>query len=342
MSRLRTWQNRRWSRTRGLLCAAAMAVVAGAAGGQSAPPLQLVQTIPLPGVSGRIDHLAVDVAGQRLFVAALGNNTVEVIDLRTESRVHSITGLHEPQGVAFVPRVNRLFVANGGTGALSVFDGTSFSLVNTSKVSGDADNLRYDDARQHLYVGYGEGSLGIINTKDGKRFGDISLAHHPESFQLETAGQRIFVNVPNANQIAVVDRSTGAVIATWPLREARANFPMALDEADQRLLVGFRKPAKLVVFDTESGKAVSDLAIAGDADDIFYDRARRRIYISGGEGFLDIIAQNDRDHYVRASQLTTAAGARTSLFVPEFDRVYLAVPRRDEHSAEIRVYAARS
>jgi DNA-binding beta-propeller fold protein YncE len=304
-------------------------------------PLQLLQTIALTGVSGRIDHLAVDVAGRRLFVAALGNNTVEVVDLRQGRRVHTITGLHEPQGVVFVPEWNRIFVANGAGGAVNVFDGASFSLLTTIQFSDDADNLRYDAATQQVYVGFGGGALGVVAARDGMRRGDLALPGHPESFELEAQGSRIFVNVPNASQIAVIDRAKGAVVAAWTSPHAHANFPMALDEAGHRLLVGFRKPPTLIVFDTDSGRTVATLAIPGDCDDVFYDRTHQRAYISGGEGFLDVLAQRDRDHYMRTSRLTTVAGARTSLFVPELDRLYLAVPRHGEHAAEVRVYAVQ-
>jgi DNA-binding beta-propeller fold protein YncE len=310
------------------------------ADGQEAPPLRLLQTVPLPGVEGRIDHLAIDVKGERLFVAALGNDTVEVIDLRTGTRIHSIAGLHEPQGVSCAAQVNRLFVANGRSGTVDVFDGTTFNAISSVELSDDADNVRYDSADQRLYVGYGNGALGIIDAEHTQRVGDIALAGHPESFQLEIAGPRIFVNVPSARHIAVVDRHERRVVATWPLSQAQGNFPMALDEAHQRLLVGVRQPARLIVFDTGSGKPVSDIAIVGDADDLFYDAARRRIYVSGGQGVIDVIGQQGPDRYTILTQVPTAPGARTSLFVPELHRLYVALPHRRSEPAEIRAFAA--
>jgi DNA-binding beta-propeller fold protein YncE len=298
----------------------------------------LVQTIPLSDVEGRIDHLAVDLKGQRLFVAALGNDSVEIVDLRTGTRVRSLTGFHEPQGVAFIESLGRLFVSNGGTGAVDSFDSENLQPLGAVKFSGDADNLRYDEAAGQLYVGYGDGALGIVDAKDRKQVGEVQLAGHPESFQLENAGTRIFVNVPNANQIAVIDRTTRRVVTTWALPDARSNFPMALDEASHRLFVGVRQPAKLLAFDTESGKVVASLDCAGDADDLFYDRERKRFYLSGGEGFVDVFTQQDADHYALNIKVPTATGARTSLFVPPLRRFFLAVPHRGTQAAEVRVY----
>lgn len=317
-----------------------IALAVAAEAGESAA-LKLVQTIPLPNVEGRIDHMAVDLKGQRLFVAALGNNTVEVIDLREGKRVRTITGLHEPQGVGFLPDLNKLFVANGKSGACDIFDGASLKLVKSVKFSDDADNVRYDAGARRVYVGYGGGALGVLDAATADHLGDIKLDGHPESFQLEKSGRRIFVNVPTSKKVAVVDREKRAVIATWPIAEAGANFPMALDEEHHRLLVGARKPVKLIVFDTESDRPVGNLDIPGDADDIFYDAARRQIYISGGEGFIGILRQDDADHYTMVGKVPTAAGARTSFFVPELNRLYLAVPHRGKQTAEIRIYEPR-
>src|SRR5262245_28262475 len=288
---------------------------------EESPPLRLVQTIPLPNVEGRIDHLTMDLKGQRLFIAALGNNTVEVVDLRAGERTQTIRGLHEPQGVIFIPEVNKLFVANGKSGACDVFDGSSLKQAKSIKFPGDADNVRYDVAAGRVYVGYSDGALGIIDSASGDRVGEIKLKGHPESFQLEKSGPRIFVNIPTANEIAVVDREKRVVIAARPTGDARANFPMALDDAHHRLFVGFRKPPRLLVFDTESGNVVANLESPADADDIFYDSKARRIYVSGGEGSIGVFQQKDADHYESMTKIPTAAGARTALFAPELNRL---------------------
>jgi DNA-binding beta-propeller fold protein YncE len=300
--------------------------------------LQQVKTISLSNVEGRIDHFGVDLQGQRLFVSALENNTLEVIDLREGKRLTTITGLSEPQGVFFVPGANKIFVANGGDGSCRIFDGSTYKLIGTVNFSSDADNVRYDAAENQVYVGYGEGALGIIDTATGQKLGDIPLRGHPESFRLETSGPRVFVNVPSANHtIAVVDRVKHSVVATWSVR-AQSNFPMALDETNHRLIVVTRRPARLIVLDTQTGKSVASVPAVGDSDDVFYDPARRRIYATGGEGFIDIFAQRDPNRYEPAGRIPTASGARTSLFVPELNRLYLAVPERGNQKAEIRVY----
>src|SRR5262247_4532618 len=267
---------------------AALAVKAHA---EEATPLRLVQTIPLPNVEGRIDHMAVDLKDQRLFVAALGNNTVEVLDLRAGKRIRSITGLHEPQGVGFIPEFNKIYVANAKSGACDVFDASSFEVIKSVKFSDDADNIRYDAAARRVYVGYGSGGLGIIDAATGDKLGEIKLESHPESFQLERSGPRIFINIPTSQKIVVVDREKRATNTSWPTSVATANFPMALDETHHRLFVGFRKPAKLSVFDTESGKVVAELPSPDDADDIFDDSSRQRIYVSGGDGSIGIFQQ---------------------------------------------------
>ncbi|MGE5218812.1 MAG: YncE family protein [Chloroflexota bacterium] len=316
----------------------AFAVMTIDARAEESLPLQVAQTIALPDVEGRIDHMAVDVKGQRLFVAALGNDSLEVLDLRAGKHLQSITGFHEPQGVGFVPGFNKLFVANGKNGACDILDGSSFKRTKSLKLDDDADNVRYDALAHRIYVGHGSGGLAAIDPADGNQIGDIKLEAHPESFQLEKSGPRIFVNLPSAQKIAVVNRETRTIIASWPTAGAAANFPMALDESHHRLFVGFRKPAKLLVFNTNSGKMVAKLESPGDADDIFYDSSRRRIYVSGGEGSIGVFQQKDADHYQPMAKIPTTVGARTALFAPELNRLYLAVPHRGSQRAEVRVY----
>jgi hypothetical protein len=209
------------------------------------------------------------------FYRRLGNNTLEILDLKAGTHLHTITGLHEPQGVLFIPESNTIFVTNAKTGVCEMFDGTSFQHRNSIKFSGDADNLRYDAATHTLYVGYGAGALGLIDTASKQHGGDIKLAGHPEAFQLEQAGPRIFVNIPSAHYIAVVDREKRTVITTWPLQGAAANFPMVLDDTHHRLFVGFRTPPLLIIFDTETGQEMARVKSVGDADDLFYDAQHR-------------------------------------------------------------------
>src|SRR5438552_4348281 len=265
--------------------------------GQTADLLKLTKTIPLPGVKGRFDHFAADVQSKRLFVAALGNNTLEVIDLAKGKRLKSISGLHKPTGVVYLPEVNQIGVANGDDGTFKLFDGASYELLNNLSGLDDADNVRRDPKTKLIYVGYGGGALAILDSTGQQRVGEVKLPAHPESFQLESNGSHIFVNVPDAKQVAVINREKRDLSAKWPMEKCQANFPMALDETNHRLFVGCRRPARLVAFDTGTGKSVTDLAISGDTDDLFYDAALKRIYISCGKGFIVVIDQRDPDHY---------------------------------------------
>lgn len=301
-------------------------------------PAEPSQTIAMPGVEGRIDHLAVDVKGQRLFVAALGNNTVEVIDLAGGKRVHSISGLREPQGIAYISRSNRIVVACGGDGSCRVFDGQTYRQTAVIDCKSDADNVRCDATAGRLYVGCGNGALAVIDLERGSQIASIPLPGHPESFQLEANGKRVFVNVPAARQIAVIDREKQAVVASWPVDKAEANFPMALDETHHRLLVGCRKPARLLAIDTETGKRVAFLSCVADTDDLFYDTKLKQVYLSGGGGSISVIAQMDADRYRSVDTIPTATGARTSLFVPAASSLYLAVPHLGSQEAKIWVY----
>jgi len=320
------------------MAAAGMLVLSGICRGDE---LRLVQTIPLPNVDGRLDHFACDVAGKRLFVCALGNNSVEVIDLQTGERVHSISGLGAPQGVAYAAVANRLYVANDRAGVVQSFDGTSFRPVGQVDLKDDADNVRYDQAAGRIYVGYGEGGIAIIDSSSGARVGRITLAAHPEAFVLEPQGARIFVNVPNARHVAVIDRTQAKVIATWGTGSASANFPIALDPSGHTVFVGCRSPAALAVLDTNSGKVVATIPISGDVDDFFYDEKRHRVYAICGEGSIDVIDQVDHDTYKMREKTRTAPGARTGLFVPELSSLFVGVPHRGSQPAEVRRYDIR-
>jgi DNA-binding beta-propeller fold protein YncE len=229
--------------------------------------LSLKTRIALPNVSGRIDHLSVDVKGQRLFVAAVDNHTLEVIDLKAGQAVHTITDLAEPQGVLYDNSTNRLFVACGLDGTTKIFDATTFQTLATAKFPDDADNIRYDSRDKRVIVGYagakqlrkrmeGTGGLGFLDS-NGNRVGDVVIDAHPESFQLEQSGTRLFVNVPDKKEIEVIDVPKRTVLARWPVSSAQGNFPMALDEAHHRLFVATRTPSRMLVFDTQTGKEVA-------------------------------------------------------------------------------------
>jgi DNA-binding beta-propeller fold protein YncE len=315
-----------------------LALLLQASAGQTT--MTLVRSIELPRVEGRIDHLAFDASSQRLFVAALGNNSVEVVDLRTDADIKSLIGFREPQGIAAAADARIVAVANGQGEGLQFVD-AELRMGKTVALGDDSDNVRYDADARRLYVGFGSGALAAIDPSSAKVIAEVKLAGHPESFQLEKSGARIFVNVPTAGHIAVVDRGTMKLLATWPVVEARSNYPMALDEANHRLFVGCRRPAKALVYDTTDGKLSTSFEIVGDTDDLFYDVRRKRLYVTGGEGFLDVFEERSGGQFARTSHIGTAAGARTSLFVPDLNRLYLAVPHRGSQRAEIRVYDVR-
>lgn len=315
-------------------------LLSAAAPAQSPATLRLIATVPMPAVEGRIDHMAIDVAGQRLFVAALGNNTLEVIDVRNAKLERTVSGLHEPQGVAYVPATNRIYVANRADGSVRIFDGTSFALLNSIAYGQDSDNLRYEAQADRIWVGHGEGALGALN-QSGAKLADIALGGHPESFQLEVGGPRIFVNLPPRRAIAVVDRETRKVTASWSTGDATANYPMALDEADHRLFVVCRHPARLLVLDTSTGAVIATLPVVGDADDAFYDANRKRIYAIGGEGAISVVEQQDVDHYREIERIPTAPGARTGYFSADLGRLFVAARRQGSQPAGIRIYETR-
>jgi hypothetical protein len=289
----------------------------------AAPALQLERTIPLPKVAGRIDHMTVDLGRKRLFVAELGNNTVDVIDLADGKLMHRIEGLKEPQGVGFAPKADVLAIANAGDGSVRLFRGADFTPLGIVELDDDADNIRLDPNSGMLIVGYGAGGLATLDPASGSVVARASLSAHPESFQLDPAARRAFVNVPNANEIAVVDLAAGRQAASWPVAGLRGNFPMARDADGAFLAVVFRDPARLVLLDTASVSVRASIKTCGDADDVFLDAKRRRIYVSCGEGDVDVL-QQEAAGYQSIGWIKTASGARTSLFVPELDRLFVA------------------
>src|SRR6266436_1661274 len=324
--------------------------VSGAALAQESPALSPKSPIPLTKVEGRMDHLGIDVKGQRLFATAFDNHTLEVIDLKIGRQVHTISDLDEPQGSFYDAANNRLFVACGGDGTVKIFDGTTFKLLQTVTLGLDADNVRYDARSKHIVVGYGGekflagkvarpgggGALAILDST-GKKTGEIAMDAHPESFQLEKTGTRVFVNVPDRQEVEVADLVKGAVVARWPVT-CTTNFPMALDEAHHRLFVGCRMPARLAVFDTETGKIVASPTIVEHTDDLFFDASKGRIYILG-EGFIEAWQEKDPDRYDRIGRVATPADSRTGLFVPDLGELFETTPHHGAQGAQIGVYS---
>ena len=299
-------------------------------------PLQFERKLPLGNVSGRIDHMAVDLAHHRLFVAELGNDTVSVIDLDAQKVLHRLSNLKEPQGVAYVQSNDSLYVANGGDGSVRVFRGTEYAPAGRIDLGADADNLRVDMPGSRLLVGYGSGAIGIIDLGSNNKTESFSLNAHPESFQLDAETRQIFVNLPNKRSIAIIDADTGQQRASWSVRHG-ANFPMTLDHERQRVLVVFRSPPKFAAFNWQTGDVVSEIDTCGDADDLFLDIKRKVVYITCGAGFIDVLRADD-SKYSRLTRIPTVTGARTGLFVPDMNRLFLGVRAQQKEPASIWIY----
>ena len=302
--------------------------------------LVLEAKVPLGDVRGRIDHLAADLGRKRLFVAELGNGSVGVVDLAAGKLLRRIGGLKEPQGVGYVPSVDALYAASRGDGSVRVFSGDDYAAAGRIDLGDDADNVRVDLATNTVFVGYGAGALAAIDPKTGKNTDDIRLAAHPEGFQLSASTNRIFVNVPERRAIVAIDRASGQQQASWPTPNARDNFPMTLDEANRRVIVVFRNPARLDVFAMTSGEKIAEQNTCGDSDDVFMDAKRNRVYVSCGDGSIDVFAVEGTS-YRRLGRLSTVRGARTSLFIPAMDRLAVAVRANGREPAAIWVYRPR-
>jgi len=303
---------------------ASFMLVGGTASAESAEraPLQLEAKILLGNVRGRIDHMAIDLRRQRLFVAELGNDSIGVVDLADRSVLRTISGLNEPQGVGYEPSTDTLFVANGRDGLVKLFDGSDYKAKGVVALGSDADNIRIDAEAKQVIVGHGDGALAFIDLATGNKTQEAPLKAHPESFQLDPDTNRIFVNLPGARAVAVLDGKSGKQLGNWPMDKG-GNYAMAIDHDRSRLLVAFRTPPELGVFALADGKTVAIIPTCGDVDDLFIDAKRKRLYVSCGQGYVDVLEANDAAYHGTA-RIPTASGARTSLFVPELDRLLVA------------------
>lgn len=306
-------------------------------------PLQLEEQIPVPGVAGRLDHFTADAKRRRLFVSALGNNTLEVIDVFAGRVIHSIKGLAQPQGPLYVPGVDKLYVANAEDGKVRIYDGATYTLRKTIDFGKDPDNMRYDEASKAVFVGFGEddGGIAMIDPKTDERVGQVYKTEgHPESFQVEASGGHIYVNVPDAGFVVEsIDRKSGAV-TKWPLKGLRGNYAMALNEQDHRLYTITRKTPMMVVLNTENGNEVARMRVAGECDDVYFDASRKRIYVIGAEGFISVVQQNDPDHYELLANVPSGVGVRTGYFFTKRDRFYVGVPAKGSEPAQVWTYEA--
>jgi DNA-binding beta-propeller fold protein YncE len=313
----------------------AFLAAAGSVPAQQTPdsPLRLEARIPLGTVKGRIDHLAVDLARERLFIAELGNDSVGVVDLKARKVAHRLDGLKEPQGVGYVPSTDTLYVANGGDGSVRLFRGEALMPSVRIDLGGDADNIRLDGDK--VLVGYGSGAIAVIDASSLSKIAEMPLKGHPESFQLGASAGAIFVNVPSARTVEVLDRSTGQVRASWPTRGASGNYAMALNGSAQHVIVAFRNPARLVAFAMSDGAIVAERETCGDSDDLFFDAKRSQVYVICGAGFIDVF---DAGVYRRIARIPTVSGARTGLFIPALDLLAVAVRASGKEGAAVWLY----
>jgi DNA-binding beta-propeller fold protein YncE len=306
--------------------------------GRSAEPLRSIGVVLLPHVEGRLDRMAADVDGKRVFVSALTSNSVQVIDTKRKTLLHAISGLARPKGIGYLAGFDRIYVANSGDGTVSKYDGGTYLPLQNRTIGENIENLHPGVTDSRVFVGYGR-TLAVLDNIEKKLF-EITLDGHPEGFRLEAFGPRIFVNIPDRHEVEVVDRDTHAVVARWVLQRERRNFAMALDEAHRRLFVACRQPSTLLVMDMSNGAVIERLATIGDSDDVFYDPVRKRVYVTGGEGAISVYEQRDPNHYRQIARVPTASGARTSLFVADWNQLFVAVPARGNRRAEIRIYRA--
>jgi DNA-binding beta-propeller fold protein YncE len=314
---------------------------------QGKESLRLVQTIPLPNVKGRMDHLGVDIKGKRLFAAALDNNTVEVIDLKAGKRVFSISGQSKPQGIFYSTDFKKLFVANGTEGTCKIYSGDKFALIENLLLGINPNHVGYDPATKYLYVGIGTpdseaGALATIDTRNNKHIGDIKTDARPGGIKIEKSGPRIFVTLRGLAKAGVIDRKKLEEITTWPVTGAPGIVALAFDETRHRLFGGTRNPPLLIVFDTESGKQITQLEGVAGIDDLWYDAAHKRIYASGGRdsdaGFVFVYQQGDADHYELSARVPTRVNAQTSIWVPQLNRYYVSASANEKQEAAILVF----
>ena len=312
-------------------------------------PLRLVQTIPLPNVKGRLDHMDVDVKGKRLFVAGLENGTVEVVDLEAGKWVRSIPGFTKPQGASVVSEFNKLFVASGDDGMLRVFRTDTLELLDSMHLEPGPNRVVYEPKSKLVYVGYGGkdagkdyGEVGIIDARNNKLVGDIRVVAHPSELLLDRAGTILFVFISIANQLQVIDTKKRQVFSTWPVTSQHPG-DAAFDESASRLFIGTHTPPEMIAMDSKSGKEVAHLPTAEGMDGVYFDAGRKRVYVSGGRdlpaGFVYVYQQLNADHYEITGKIPTRGGAGTSFWSPELNRYYVAAPKNDQQEAAILVYA---
>ena len=324
-----------------ILCFTALLAGAGPATKPVEKPILPIQTVALPGVEGPMDHLCLDRQASRLFIASLGKNAVYIMDLKIGRMAMQMSGLPKPQGIALAPDIERVAITCEADGGCRLIGRAKLNVLSLVSLGTDADNVRYEPVAKCFWVGFGNGGLAVLDPVALKTVTEIKLESHPESFQFESKGKRVFVNLPLSGYIAVIDREKYEITAKWRPDGAAAFYPMALDEEHHRLFIGCRKPAKVLVLDLDTGKTITSIDCVADTDDLYYDSTARQIYVTGGGGTITILKQTDADHYAPIRNIPTGDGARTSVLDPETGWLYVAVPHRDKQRAEIKVFDMR-
>jgi len=315
---------------------------------QEKAPLKLVQTVSVPGLARKWDHFGVDLKGNRLFVTSEEEPAIEIFDLKTNMHLRSLTEFKEPHNVMPFPEMNKIYVVDGEASEIKVLDYESYKLIGHIPLSIDADPIAYDPATKYLYVVNGGREaktpyclVSVVDTATDKKLADMKLeSNRLESMALEKSGQKLFVNMTGVNAIGVVDRQKRAVVQTWPITAAKENVPMQYDETTHRLFVVTRKPSKLVVVNTDTGKEVTSLDVADYVDDLAYDAAHHRLYVpaGGGDGAISVVEQRGADDYKVVATIPTKPGAKTARLVPELNKYYVGVPAKDKQEAQILVF----
>jgi len=311
---------------------------------QEKAPLKLITRTPMPGFTGDFDHFGLDLKGHRLFLAAEEHKTVEVFDLRTGARIHSIEGFAHPLMVAYLQDSNRLIVTDGDDNAVLLVDCKKYKIIRTIKLSPDVDHGVLNPVNKYYYVESGGGSnapthvLAIIDTKSFERVGDIAglPGSSNEGMVIDHVGKRLYVNLTGTDEVGVVDLETRQLVAKWPLPDAHVAHAIVLDEPDHRIFVATRQPAQFIVFNTDTGKVVTSLPCVGVNSDMSFDVSRKRIYVTGSET-ASVFEQRDADHYEHIAEVPTAYRAKSSIFVPELKRLFVAASGKGKPDAKLEL-----
>jgi DNA-binding beta-propeller fold protein YncE len=312
---------------------------------QDTAPLKLVQKFEFPAdVKGNFDHFGIDLKGNRLFTTPEDYKAVVVFDLKTGKQIHVIGGIARPHAVLYREDLNRIYITDGTSGDLKIFDGTSYKLLSSVKLLEDADSIGYDPATKYLYIDNGGGDvhqtysmLSVVDTTGGTKLADIKIDGETlEAMTLEKSSPKLYVNNRTKNQVDVIDREKRALVASWPVTKCKVNVAMALDEANHRLFVACRTGV-ISVLDTQSGKEVTALPITKGVDDLIYDPAGKRVY-AACDGYADVYEQTSPDTYKSLGKVPTGPLGRTARLVPEINRYFVAVPQHGTTNAEVLVF----